>query len=180
MSNPTEQPAVTPGTPLEQLAAVAAFCTIDLNSNLNSAHKEYMAGEIANGAFQHVLHRHTMMHAALVNAGFTGKHPLFDFPAIPGTGEKTPEIPCAIPSFTLPQGIEKEPKSTIRPKGADTILVSIEAHRPAGLIWNVGQTTLSWIQEGKCVSVGFPELKGWAIFSASKTHYAVRLVLTKN
>ena len=65
------------------VAQIAAMCCTDLDSNLASAHKEYMAGEIPNGAFQHVLHRHTQMHAALHAAGYTEKHPIFGWPAMP-------------------------------------------------------------------------------------------------
>jgi hypothetical protein len=70
------------------VAQVAAMCCNDLNDNLSAAHEEYMEGKIPNGAFQHVLSRHTQMHAALYNAGFTEKHPLFGFPVVPKSEEK--------------------------------------------------------------------------------------------
>lgn len=70
---------------LDRVAKIAAWCCIDLESNLNTAHKEYMAGEIPKGAFEHVRSRHLALHTALENAGYTGKHPIFDIPQKPKT-----------------------------------------------------------------------------------------------
>jgi hypothetical protein len=68
---------------LTLVADVAAQCTIDLNSNLSSAHKEYMAGELAAGAYNYVLMRHGRIFEALHNAGYTDRHPLFETPIKP-------------------------------------------------------------------------------------------------
>lgn len=61
---------------LRVVADVAAKCCIDLSSNLKSANEEYMNGEIARGAFEHVLVRHDALH----DAGYTEKHKFFDYP----------------------------------------------------------------------------------------------------
>ena len=68
---------------LERVALVAASCVLDLDSNLNSAHEEYMAGKIPRGAYEYVLARHGALLVALHDAGFTGKHPIFEFPIKP-------------------------------------------------------------------------------------------------
>ncbi len=68
---------------LETVADIAAQCCMDLTTNLESAHSEYLAGDIARGAWEYVFQRFTNLHTALYNAGYTKKHPVFDFPAKP-------------------------------------------------------------------------------------------------
>jgi hypothetical protein len=80
---------------LQRVADIAAMCCIDLGANLSSAHKEYMAGEISNGAFQHVLARHTRMHAALREAGYTAEHAIFGWPVKPGGLFSVANVKCA-------------------------------------------------------------------------------------
>jgi hypothetical protein len=65
------------------VAQIAAMCCNDLDGNLVDAHKRYMSGETSNGAFQHVLWRHTQLHAALRAAGFIEKHPIHGWPVLP-------------------------------------------------------------------------------------------------
>lgn len=78
---------------LRVVADVAAYCCIDLEANLETAHQEYMAGQIPNGAFQHVLSRQAQMHGALYMAGYTETHKFFDFPVRPKEIEKeTPDV----------------------------------------------------------------------------------------
>lgn len=67
----------------ELLAQIAAECTMDLDANLSDAHKEYMDGDIPNGAYQYVLSRHANLYAMLHKCGFTEKHPIFEFPCRP-------------------------------------------------------------------------------------------------
>lgn len=66
----------------EKLAGVAAMCTIDLTSNLESAYSEYMSGELAKGAYSYVLKRHSDIHIALHECGYIAKHPIFDIPCL--------------------------------------------------------------------------------------------------
>lgn len=68
---------------LSQVANMAAFCVIDLSCNLKEAYKEYMAGDIARGAYNHVLDRHGSLLATLADAGYTEKHKIYDFPVKP-------------------------------------------------------------------------------------------------
>jgi len=70
-------------TKLEKVANIAAFCVLDLDSNLKSAYEEYMDGKIPHGAYLHVLNRHASLLAALHEAGYTEKHPIFEFPVKP-------------------------------------------------------------------------------------------------
>ena len=180
---PAAPTAPAPPTPetiaLKNVAAIAAYCCIDLDANLAAAQKEYMDGEIANGAFQHVLNRHTMMHMALQNAGFTGNHELFGYPIIPKAGAEPPQTEAATPQFKLPQGVTQDPKTIIDPQNANTILVTIQTENALGLLWNIDSTGLSWIQEGRNYKVEFPHLATWKIFAANATLYSIRIVLTR-
>jgi len=72
---------------LRAVADAAALCTIDLDSNLGSAHAEYMSGKIALGAFHYVLERHNAMYVALEKAGYTGKHMYLGIPVRPDEAE---------------------------------------------------------------------------------------------
>lgn len=68
---------------LELVAMTAAEVCIDHDHDVNDANRKHMEGEIANGAFQHVLRRNLNLHHALMLAGFTEKHPVFDYPVRP-------------------------------------------------------------------------------------------------
>ncbi len=68
---------------LARVADIAAQCMMDLDANLKSANEEYMEGKIPRGAFEYVLSRHTALHIALHEAGYTAKHPIFEFPVKP-------------------------------------------------------------------------------------------------
>lgn len=72
---------------LRAVADAAAFASIDLASNLSSAHEEYMRGDLARGAYEYVLMRQTSLLIALHNAGYTEKHKLFQVPVKPESGE---------------------------------------------------------------------------------------------
>lgn len=68
---------------LQAVVSASAWCIIDLSYNLKEANKEYIEGKLANGAFQRVLNRHTALHTAFYDAGYTEKHQFFDFPVKP-------------------------------------------------------------------------------------------------
>lgn len=68
---------------LEAVAQAAALCCPDLDANLASAHEEYMAGDIARGAYEFALSRHGAIYAALHSAGFTEKHVVYGYPVKP-------------------------------------------------------------------------------------------------
>jgi hypothetical protein len=68
---------------LRKVADIAAFCVIDLNSNLKDAHKEYMDGSLNKGSYQYVLGRHGALCEALHAAGYTERSELFDCPKKP-------------------------------------------------------------------------------------------------
>lgn len=82
---------------LRTVADAAAFASIDLASNLSSAHEEYMRGDIARGAYEYVLMRQTSLLIALHKAGYTEKHKLFGFPVKPESGESETRLENAAP-----------------------------------------------------------------------------------
>lgn len=89
MNKDSDQPKPSVGGSVERLvrlelvADIAAQCSMDLSTNLATAHKEYLAGDIARGAYENVLSRHSSLHVALHRAGYTAKHPVFDYPIKP-------------------------------------------------------------------------------------------------
>ncbi len=68
---------------LRKVADVAAFCCIDIRTNLSDANKEYMDGTISRGAFDYVLMREEALHRTLHEAGFTSTNKFFDIPERP-------------------------------------------------------------------------------------------------
>lgn len=82
---------------LRRVADAAAFASIDIASNLSSAHKEYMRGDIARGAYDYVLMRQSSLLIALRQAGYTEKHRLFEFPVKPESGAGQTRLENAAP-----------------------------------------------------------------------------------
>lgn len=93
---------------LEEVARIAAVCTMDLASNLNSAHDEYMRGDIPHGAYSYVLSRQSALLQALRAAGFTEKHPLFEFPLRPerAAADAQPEVQEIAVGCTDPESLD--------------------------------------------------------------------------
>ena len=79
---------------LERVADIAATCLPDLSDNLKAAHDEYMDSKIARGAYEYVLARHGHLAIALNLAGYTEKHPIFDFPIKPAPPKPEDLKPC--------------------------------------------------------------------------------------
>lgn len=68
---------------LQDVANIAAFCSIDLTFNLAEAEKDWKSGKISKGAFNYVLIRHERLHIALYNAGYTEMDDVYDYPVKP-------------------------------------------------------------------------------------------------
>ena len=67
---------------LRKVADIAAFCCIDIKTNLQDAEKDWLEGKIPKGAFAYVMQRSDALHLALYNAGYTDNS-IFDTPQRP-------------------------------------------------------------------------------------------------